>query len=310
MISFLRCLVLFTCMVHGQEKKTFEIGITLDNDSFSSIINDKYYTNGMEIFGNYISKKTNQDVFISSGFKIGQYIYNPKSVKSDFKDDHNRPYSGYLFAEFNQSKFYKNQTIWITKYQMGIVGPSSQAEEFQKWMHNAFGFGKLYGWQHQIKNTVALQYNTIFSSKIFDTNSTNKIDFHWQSKAEIGTAFSGITTGIVSRISLSKNLKSMQQSNFYNSLLFPTESKSELYLYFLPKINIQFYDATLQGSLFDDKSPLTFNPSLLRFKLETGLKYRIENWNFNYIIHYTTQEIKNNSVTGFYYGSIGISSLF
>ena len=294
----------------GQNKKAFEIGVLLDNDSFSSLVNDKYYTNGMEIFGNYISKKSNQDVFKSNGFRIGQYIFNPKWVKSDFKEDHNRPYAGYLFAEFNQNRFYKNQTVWITKYQIGVIGPSSKAEDFQKWMHNAFGFGRLYGWQHQIKNTVAIQYNTIFSAKVFDKITTDKIDFHWQSKAEIGTVFSSITTGILSRISLSKNLKSMQQSNFYNSLMFEDKNINELYFYFLPKINLQFYDATIQGSLFDEDSPLTFTPNLFRFKLETGLKYQIQNWNLGYTFHYTTQEIKSNSSTGFYYGSVGMSYIF
>ena len=303
---FLYCGLLFS-----QNKTPFEIGLVLENDSFTSTINDKYYTNGMELLYRHLSNKSNDQVKKIISFKAGQYIYNPKWVKSDLIEDHNRPYAGYLFAEVGVNRFYKNENVWITNFQLGVVGPLSQAQDFQKIMHTTFGFGKIYGWQHQIRNALGLQYNTVFSKKIAPKFSTDKIDFHFQSKLDLGTVSSGITVGSLVRISLYKALFGIQNSNFYGASLQKGKSKnSECYLFLLPKINYQVFDATIQGSLFENNSPLVFAICPIRFKAETGVKLRYNNWNASYSFVYTTNEIKNSTTTGFYYGSVAASYLF
>jgi hypothetical protein len=113
------------------------------------------------------------------------------------------------------------------------------------------------------------------------------------------------------RISLYKALFGIQNSNFYGASLQKGKSKnSECYLFLLPKLNYQVYDATLQGSLFEDNSPLVFKINPIRFKAETGVKLRYNNWNASYSFVYTTNEIKNSTTTGFYYGSVAASYLF
>ena len=303
---------IFCCSyLFSQTKNIFEIGLVLDNDSFTSAVNDKYYTNGMEVFCRVLSKKSTVEVKKIISFKAGQYIYNPKWVKSDFIDDHNRPYAGYLFAEVGINRFYKNGNVWITNFQLGVIGPLSQAQDFQELMHTTFDFGKIYGWQYQIGNAVGLQYNTVFSKKIIPKFTTDKIDFHFQSKLDLGTIASGITVGSLLRISLIKSLTSIQNSNFYGaSLQNEKVENKELYFFLLPKINCQIYDATIQGSLVENNSPLVFNIRPIRFKAEAGVKFRYNNWNASYSFLYTTNEIKNSTTTGFYYGSVATSYLF
>ena len=287
------------------------MGLVLENDSFTSAVNDKYYTNGMELFYRHLSNKSNDNVKKIISFKAGQYIYNPKWVKSDLIEDHNRPYAGYLFVEFGVNRFYRNENVWITNFQLGVVGPLSQAEDFQKIMHNTFGFGKIYGWQFQIGNALGLQYNTIFSKKIMSKFSTKKMDFHFNSKLDMGTVATGITVGSLVRISLNNALFSIQNSNFYGASLQRHKSKNnECYLFLLSKINYQIYDATIQGSLFENNSPLVFKINPIRFKVETGIKYRFSSWNTSYSFLYTTNEIKNSTTSGFYYGSIAASYIF
>ena len=287
------------------------MGLVLENDSFTSAVNDKYYTNGMELFYRHLSNKSNDDVKKIISFKAGQYIYNPKWVKSDLIEDHNRPYAGYLFVEVGVNRFYRNENVWITNFQLGVVGPLSQAEDFQKIMHNTFGFGKIYGWQFQIGNALGLQYNTIFSKKIMSKFSTKKMDFHFNSKLDMGTVATGITVGSLVRISLNNALFSIQNSNFYGASLQRHKSKNnECYLFLLSKINYQIYDATIQGSLFENNSPLVFKINPIRFKVETGIKYRFSSWNTSYSFLYTTNEIKNSTTSGFYYGSIAASYIF
>jgi hypothetical protein len=51
-------------------------------------------------------------------------------------------------------------------------------------------------------------------------------------------------------------------------------SESEFYFYIAPSINYQLYDATIQGSLFSNRSPITFSLVPYRFNGEAGFKYR------------------------------------
>jgi hypothetical protein len=45
----------------------------------------------------------------------------------------------------------------------------------------------------------------------------------------------------------------------------------EFYLYIAPSIRYQLYDATIQGSLFNDNSAVTFDLIPIRFNGEVGL---------------------------------------
>lgn len=295
-------LLLFTITcLWSQDKPNFEIGLQLDNDSFFSTYNDFYYTNGIFAFANYNSKKSTDEKRIIHGFRIGQQIYNPRNVKSVFPEDHNRPYAGYLFGEYSLTKMHQSNQVFGMSFRLGVIGPDSKAEDFQKWMHRNFGFGQLIGWEYQIQNLLAAQFGVNYSKPIFSKITSDKIDFHLCSQAEIGTAFSGATIGTLGRISLSNSIVAMQNSNFHNGL---GNSKKELYFFILPKINVQLYDATIQGCLFNDDSPVTYDLKPIRFKGEAGFRLKYDRYNLSCVFNYTTDEIKSNSAAGFYYGSL------
>ena len=289
------------------QKNNFELGLQLDNDSFVSTFNDFYYTSGLFLFANYRSAKSTSEKKIVHGFKIGQQIYNPRDVKSVLPEDHNRPYAGYLFAEYNRTKMYSSNRIIGMSFKLGVVGPDSKAVDFQNWMHDAFGFGEIMGWEQQIQNLLAIQFELRYSKPILKGVTSDKIDFHLLAATEIGTAFSSLNIGTLSRISLSKPLKAMHNSNYYNGL---GSTVKELYFFVSPKVNAQAYDATIQGSMFTNESPVTFNLKPIRFNGEAGLKIKYYQYNLSCMINYTTDEIKNSSATGYFYGSIVGSYVF
>lgn len=299
-------LLLIPTLALAQNKSDVEFGIQLDNDSFASTYNDFYYTNGLFAFANSISAKSTSEKKLIRGFKIGQQIYNPRNMKSPFPEDHDRPYAGYLFAEYNSTKMFQSNTVFGMSFRLGVIGPDSKAEEFQKWMHNAFGFGHLIGWENQIQNVLAVQFGMNYSKPFLSGITTDKMDFHLTGQTEIGTAFLSATIGTLGRISLMESITPMQDSNFYNGL---GNSKKELYFYVLPKINLQFYDATIQGSLFNGDSPVTFDLEPLRFKGEAGFKFKYNQYNLSCSFNYTTKEIKS-SATDYYYGSLVGSYVF
>lgn len=300
-------LLLIPTLFWSQQKSNFEIGLQLENDSFVSTYNDFYYTNGLFAYANYVSAKSTAEKKIIHGFQIGQKIYNPRNVKSVFPEDHNRPFAGYLFAQYNRTKMYQSNQVLKMSFGLGRIGPDSKAQQFQDWMHETFGFGDIYGWEYQIKNLWAVQLGTEYSFPILAKIASDKADLNFYSQAEAGTAFTGFSTGLLGRISLSKSLTPMQNSNFYNGL---GNSEKELYFYILPKINLQLYDATIQGNMFNDKSEVTFDLKPLRFKAEAGLKFKCNQYNLGCVFNYRTNEIKNSTATGYTFGSLGFSYVF
>lgn len=311
-IPFLFFLI-FTTTLFAQNRSG-EIGLVIDNDLFTSTVNDQYYTNGIEIFYRYLNKNENPKINKrTTEFRIGQYIYNPHTVEAVSISKHDRPFAGYLFAEAGFGKFYQSESVLKLSTQIGVMGPSAQAEGFQKLFHRAFGYKEVEGWKYQIHNAIALQGSLFYSKKIAP-KQYGKIDFHVQGEANVGTIFTGISVGPLARISLKKApLLPIYDSNLYGASINADKAKykeqSEFYFYINPSINYQAYDATIQGSLFNDDSPVTYDLIPFRFNGEAGFRYRKEHWNLHYLFVYRSKELRNNRIENYFYGSIGATYL-
>lgn len=311
----MRNLYLFFCVFFttiAVAQKPSEIGLITDNDLYTSLDNDQYYTNGLELYfrylGNHKSAKVAKRI---TEFRVGQYIYNPQSPRAADINVNDRPFAGYLFAEAGINKFYLNEDVLKMSFQGGIVGPGSGAEEVQKGLHNLVGYKKVEGWEHQIHRALGLQASAFYSKKILPGQFKEKVDFHAWGDINAGTIWMGASAGITARVSLKSLLTPMYDSALHGAALFREKEKyqqSEIFLYFSPSINYQEYDATIQGNRFndDDQSPVTFNITPWRFNGEAGIKWRKQNWNFSYSVHYRGKELYNRVITGYYYGSINI----
>lgn len=297
--------MLCSALLWGQ--RPAEIGLISDNDAYSSPINDQYYTNGIELFYRYLGKRNDEKVAKRiTEFRIGQYIYNPQSVRAANINVHDRPYAGYLFAEAGINTFYTSENVLKVNLQAGVVGPESYAEEIQETLHKVLGYPTVKGWQYQITTTPAVQLQAVYSQKIFRETFKEKIDFHIQGEANIGTIWNSVSLGPMARISLRGLLVPMYESALHGATLGQNRDykQRDLFLYINPSVQYQVYDATIEGSLFNDSSPVTFPLIPFRFNAEAGIKYRRDRWNFSYSVLYRSKELSNNVITGFYYGSL------
>lgn len=290
----------------GQDRQS-EIGLLTDNDLYTSSRNDMYYTNGLELFYRFKTKNRNVNVDKEiTEFSIGQYIYTPRFIDSPKKELVDRPFAGYLFGEFSKSLFYQSESVLKVALQLGYVGPNAFGEQVQSNLHELIGYKRVQGWEYQIKNALAIQAQITYSKKLFASSNSSAVDFHWRSEANLGTVLLGASTGFLSRIAL-KKLVSVNNSNLYNGTIGTNES--EFYFYIAPSINYQLYDATIQGSLFNDNSPITFRLVPFRFNGEAGFKYRKNNLNLSYVFNYRGRELYSKTISGYFYGSIGVSYL-
>ncbi|MES2239414.1 MAG: lipid A deacylase LpxR family protein [Bacteroidota bacterium] len=304
-------LFLFSASLWSQNS-TVEIGVVSENDLYTSSKNDQYYTNGLEIFYRYQSKREKRQLLKKiNEIRLGQYMYSPRSIDKNNGAIVDRPFAGYLFGQFGNTSFYNNQTVFRKYFQLGYVGPNSFAAEVQSETHRLFNYKSFEEWDYQIKNTIGVQAYFMFSKTFLSSIKSKRIDFQLQSEAKLGTIFTSLSTGFVSRIGI-KKLVSLSESNFYGASLNKEGNplESEFYFYMAPSVNYQLYDATIQGSLFNDNSPVTFDIIPFRFNGEAGLKYRINNLNLSYAFVYRGKELKLDRNMGYFYGSIQVSYLF
>lgn len=306
--SLLALLLLTAAFTFGQGK-TKEIGFITDNDLYTSSKNDMYYTNGLELFYRFLSKNENPEINKKiTEFRVGQYIYNPRYINIEARNNNNRPFAGYLFAEAGRSFFYKSESVLKTDFQLGFVGQNSLGKEMQEAFHHVIGYKNVYGWENQIHNSLGVQAHVLYSKKLFPGKHNDFADLHFQSEANLGTIFTGVSTGFLTRIGF-KKLLPVYDSNLHDasvSAVLPYTVR-EFYFYAMPSVNYQFYDATIQGSLFNNESPVTFDLEPLRFNAEFGLKYRHDNFNFSYAFIYHGRELDSHEITGSFYGSIHVS---
>jgi len=306
--SFIALLVLTSALAFGQAKTT-EIGFITDNDLYTSSKNDMYYTNGLELFYRFLSKNENPKINKKiTEFRIGQYIYNPRFINAEAVTINDRPFTGYLFAEAGRSFFYQSESVWKTDFQLGFMGPNALGKETQESFHHIIGYKEVFGWENQLHNAFAVQAHVMYSKKMFPSKHNDFIDLHFQSEANLGTIFDGVSTGFLTRIGF-KKLLPIYDSNLHDaSVSFqPQYNIREFYFYAMPSVNYQFYDATIEGSMFSNASPLTFELEPLRFNAEFGLKYRHNNFNMSYSFIYRGRELRDpetNTNSGYFYGSI------
>lgn len=307
-----RFLLLFcTVLCFGQ--RPAEMGIVSDNDSYTSYINDQYYTNGIEFFYRYLNNPEETRALKSiTEFRVGQYIYNPQSVRAADINVHDRPFAGYLFAEARFSKFYPHNNVLKLKFQGGVVGPEAMGRQFQEGLHKLLHLPTVRGWQYQITTTPAAQAAVFYAKGIYKAPA-KRFDIFLQGEANVGTIWNYATFGPMARISLKGELQDIHRSMHFGAALEEDEAeyaqRGELFLYVNPNIQYMAYDGTIEGSMFNDKSPVTWPLIHWRFNGEAGIKYRKNHWTYGFSFHYRGKEAINYVIEGFYYGSLQLSYL-
>lgn len=307
-------LLVFTSLTFfSQTKFSKEISLITDNDLFVSIKNDRYYTSGIFLNYKYLSKKKNELLVKKIiEWKIGHEMFTPykATVKSVLK--HDRPFAAHLYGAFSINRVYKNNRILKTILQFGVLGKSAYGQELQDFIHDIYGFKKAVGWQHQIKNAVALNFNATYI-KLITKKKTNSFDISWINKAKAGTIYTNIATGFYGRIAfnpLQKIANSIAFNTNLNNKNTNFKREIESFIYVNPMLRYAFFDGTLQGSFLNSKSEVTNKLVPLIFTLEIGLQFTANRFNFGYSYNYNTNKSKNlKYANGHKYGKIVISYL-
>ncbi len=298
----------------SQKPFTQEIGIYTDNDAYTNLFNDGYYTNGFTLFYKYLSESTT----LSFPKKIvewnlGVKMYTPENGDAPTIVEQDRPFAGYLYGKAIMNYFYENESYLKLEASLGLIGPSSGGGKIQARFHKFFGLYDVDGWDYQIHDMLALNTNLFYSKKLARVCG-NRVDFSALADANLGTVETNLGLGLMGRFSIYP-VNKIYRSGTYGSLADHQPLKkslrvSEFLIFFKPVVYFRAYDATIQGSMFNDKSPVTYDIEPLLYSIETGIIFQMYRINIKYAVTFNSVEVLNDKVYGQTYGTINISYIF
>ncbi|MBY0245851.1 MAG: lipid A deacylase LpxR family protein, partial [Sphingobacteriaceae bacterium] len=280
------------------------IEIITENDTYLLNFQDKYYTNGF--FLTYrkaipqIEENTKKRII---EFSIGQKMFNPYSGQAPLSKYHDRPFAGYLYVGSSYKIFFKNENMLHTEAQIGVIGKNSLAQTIQEFMHKLSKSYSISGWEYQIQNSVSFNTSIHHLQLIYRTDN-EVLDFISDNEINLGTSFTNAQLGVSIRMG---RINSLNHSAFAQARIDANEKnkipKNEFYFYVKPKINLIAYDETIQGSLFNNDSPVTFKPKPIVLSQEMGLNYSARKITIDASLIFKTKEL-NSLALPHKYGSI------
>ncbi|NMH26853.1 lipid A deacylase LpxR family protein [Flavobacterium silvaticum] len=224
-----------------------------DNDYFTST--DRNYTQGynFELVLKAFRKNPLNHIFFKSkdsefryGVSLEHIGYTPDKYKFAEIQYGDRPFAAAIMLKnFLIATDTIRKSRLTSSLNLGILGPGAFGKEMQVGIHEATGNTIPLGWRNQIKNDVVINYQVDYEKQLF--RFRNIFAINAQGTARLGTLFTNASVGINSVIGIINSP--------FTSVT--AKRKFSLYAYSQPMVSVIGYDATLQGGLFNDKSPYT-----------------------------------------------------
>jgi hypothetical protein len=262
-----------------------------DNDLF--VGTDQNYTQGFSL--EYVSP------FLKKN-PINYLFFKPKNTETRYglAIEHNsftpdryfvpeiqlgdRPFSAALMLKsFVISTDTIKASRFTSSFIIGMIGQAALGEEIQIGIHKVTDSETPLGWPNQIQNDVVLNYGFGYEKQLVRFRDFFSIQANANGK--LGTLFTNGSVGINATIGiLNSPFSSIKSKNNFN-----------FYVFAQPLINIIGYDATLQGGVFDRKSPYSISSvDIERFtgQFNYGIVLRIKTFYLEYSGALITREFK------------------
>lgn len=306
--------IVYSISSFSQRKYSQQFSILNDNDLYISTVQDRYYTNGLFLSYDYLSNKRD-NYLLKRIYKIqiGQKMYSPYKANVSSLSEHDRPFAAYLYGGFGMRNFYANNTSIQLSGEIGILGPSAKGQELMNFIHDIYGFNRADGWKYQIKDAFAFNFSADYTKHI-NAISNKNFDVNWKNTLNVGTVFTDLSTGFLSRFGV-QSLSSFSNSIAFNSNLNDDNSKSynnsEFFFFINPMLRYTLYDATIQGSFLHDNNTVTYDVRPFVLTTTAGLQFTANRFNFGFSVTHHTRKLDNDLVPNSnFYGSILLNYQF
>lgn len=232
--------------------------LSYDNDFFSAT--DEYYTQGIdaELVLPQMSKLITNRLLLRPKYSSVLYGvglqhngFTPSSISSDNILYNDRPFAAVLLAKTFAIAIdtIRNQRFSSSLY-VGVIGQAAGAKEMQEYIHDKLNNITPHGWQHQINNDLAFNYQVQYEKQILSYKQLLSVS--------VGAGGNAGTLNTSANGSIS--IMAGYFHNPYNSHNTATKRWS-MYGYLSSEGRYVLYNASLQGGMLDKKSPYTLSSS-------------------------------------------------
>jgi hypothetical protein len=225
------------------------------------------------------------------------YIVNPDSIEND------RPYAAYLLATnysvlINPSKYLKI----YNEIGIGIMGPAAGGRQVQTFVHTVIGSSLPNGWEFQLRNAFLIDYQFRIEKGFFnDWIARHFIPF---AKIRVGTLTDRIGIGLMTKF-----------GNTYKSLGEVADGKNlhKRFIWewvFEANLHGVFYDATLQGGLFNGNEVIKLKKQdtiSRQYQLRMGVNLYYRSFYVRYMVKFNSQNFSSGVIHRYGGVNIGVS---
>ena len=272
---------------------------------------------GLKLFQKISGFRNLADIEYNYGTSITQLMFTPEDPDAPVSPPGESPYAGWLGIGFS---LHAKDPFAINSVELsiGTVGPSSQAQEVQDFIHDLKGIDRFKGWDSQIPNELTL--NLFYSQKrrmaILESDwGTFAVDGFSEWGVGLGTFRTDIYLGVLTRFgwNLPVDFSDPRLSpTAYSHQPFKTDRREigqwSLYGLFGLRGSAVAYDITLDGPVFRDfDTGATRKPLIGGIYAGVGVRYR--DIKLTYVQTYRSRRFKEQN-QGREFGSIAISYRF
>lgn len=244
-----------------------ELSFTTENDAFLLQYHDAYYTNGFKL--EYSRAAASKKYKKIQSLEIGQQIYTPVNREIIPIKGIDRPYCGYLYLKFQETRFLQNNGFLRWTASLGWVGKQSGAESLQNSYHSLFKYKKFQGWDYQVNDAISFNLGILLAPATWQP--TQKFKAVPLIKANWGNTFVNAGAGAMFALGI---FEQNHRSTLWNARVSKGdagfEQEKEWFVFAQPEWTWHQYNATLQGvknaptgnAILSDPLPWVFQQSI------------------------------------------------
>jgi lipid A 3-O-deacylase len=306
------------------------ISIQFENDLFSGT--DRYFTNGFRIqavtkpipwitnaadklpwFSKQKALEDPNDILQArTSISLGQNIFTPADISVPELIEDDIPYAGWLYLGLGISANQGLNRFDQLELNIGVVGPSSMAEQVQTNIHHFFGIREPKGWENQLNDElgIVLFYEQAHRFETRDWILGLKWDVIPHFGGSLGNVFTFANLGVTFRFGpdLARDFgarrirPSLPGSSFYSP-------KKGFNWYFFTGAEARYVlqNIFLDGNTFKDSHSVDKKP--LVGDIQAGLVIQYERIRFSYTQVFRSKEFYGQDQSH-RYGSLSISYQF
>ncbi len=282
--------------------------IQLENDLWGSN-KDRFYTNGIKVSFSSVEEppgllnrlpdyfpwyQTGETRLYS--LEIAQTIFTPEDISATELVEDDRPYAGWLHFDGVIGHIYddRGDRDWINLmgFNLGIVGPSSLAEEMQNAIHELSGSDDAQGWDNQLQDELGInlwyvhKYRRIYN---YDERLQYEIGPHYGFM--LGNVYSYANAGVMLRYGTQLKGDIGPPSiapGFTGAPAFNPNYERHWYVFAGLEVRLVARDIFLDGNSFRDSHSVEKKPFVM--DLELGISYHFNDMRLSFVQMFHSRE--------------------